>query len=229
MTGKTNLNAVEEVIKYIEDVEDNQVENDQEIEKNNIDIKNNEVADEDGINEDINIEKNKDLIKENTGKDSCEDETVIDYIDENEIKKELEIITKEKETCLKYLDIMGNNNSSENDSDSKNDSDKIIELESKIDEDYEHYFDLNKILAERKELNLFTIDFNEKYEDKIKLILKEDNKLILNENGEEKEQEINYDEDLGSLESKINKLDINKKGKKKSKKKIKGILKYNIN
>lgn len=57
MTGKTNLNAVEEVIKYIEDVEENEVENVQEIDINNIDIKKNEVADEDGINKDINIEK----------------------------------------------------------------------------------------------------------------------------------------------------------------------------
>ena len=115
---------------------------------------------------------------------------------------------------------MGNDNSSENNSDSEYDSDKIIDLESKIDIDNEHYFDLSNILVERKELNLFTIDFNEKYEDKIKLIIKGNNNIILNEKMEEK-QEISYDEDLGSLESKLNKLDINKKAKKKSKKKSK--------
>ena len=53
---------------------------------------------------------------------------------------------------------------------------------------------------------------------KIKLIIKEDNKLNINEKGEEKEQEISHNEELDSLESKINKLDINKNSKKKSKK-----------
>lgn len=167
------------------------------------------------------MKKNSDLIKENSGKESLEDDDLIDYIDENEIKKELEILIKEKETYLNNLDIIGNNNSSEKDSDSEYDSDKIIDLESKIDKDNEHYFDLSTILVERKELNLFTIDFNEKYEDKIKLIIKGNNNIILNEKSEEKEQEISYDEDLGSLESKLIKLDINKKGKTKSKKKSK--------
>ena len=100
MTGKTDLSAVEEVINYIKDVEKN--EDEMKIFKN-IDINKNEFADEYGINQEINVEKNKDLIKENSDNVFFENDDVIQYIDENEIKKEIEIITKEKEIYLKTL------------------------------------------------------------------------------------------------------------------------------
>ena len=216
MTGKTNLKAVEEVINYIEDIEEKEDESEQEKDINEIECNKIEVENE--IDEDMNIEKNKNLIKENMGNNSSDnDEDIFEGIDENEIKKEIVIISKEKDNYLKNYDIMGSNNSSENESGNDNDSNNKSELDSNIEEDNENYFDVNNILTERKELNLFTIDFNENYENKIKLLIKEENKLIINDKDERKEDENSHDEDLGSLESKINKLDLNKKGKKKFK------------
>ena len=116
-------------------------------------------------------EKNKDLIKGNMGNNSVKN--IIEGIDENELQKEIEIIYKEKDNYLKNYDIMGSNNSSENESGNDNDSNNKSELDSNVEVDKENYFDLNNILTERNELNLFTIDFNENYENKIKLLIKE--------------------------------------------------------
>ena len=112
---------------------------------------------------------------------------------------------------MDYFDMIYNSNLSDNDSkyDEDNNIKRYLDLE--CEENNEKNLNIDEILKEWKELNLYTLDFDKKYEDDLKFLFKGKNKIINNDEDKENKKE----KELGNLKSKMNKIDLNNKLKTK--------------
>ena len=162
MSGKCDLNAVEEILSSIEDEENDKYE-DNSINLNdnfNLDI---EKKDDNNKNAIEAFDNGDNLMNESEGDEN--DNTIFNMED---LDKELDIINKEKDKVLDNIDILSLEKSNSKNSSVNN------ELEDAEHNSPVSKFNIKDIKEERKDLNLFCLDFDFDHQN-LKKILESDN------------------------------------------------------
>ena len=149
MTGKCNINVVEEIINSIE----------LEVEEENI-IKDNDENSDDGIICKDEVEDNIQNFEINENIDKEDDYNELDnkIFKMDDLEKELNIINKERDKGLDNIDILNFEDSSDKNLPFKN------EVEINESKDKVNKYDINEINEERDYLYLFCLNFDYNYQ-----------------------------------------------------------------